>query len=96
MSSRFALIGASVRKAKARPDAIDSVKLISAIPTAAGNNCVIKARSGSVSDGNPFGTNPTIETHWGSSPSSEAATIPPPTATRGAGECGQRSRHRNQ
>ena len=37
--------------ANARPAAIVSVKLISAIPSAPGTNCSISARSGSVSDG---------------------------------------------
>ena len=43
-SSRFALIGGSSGRAKARPAAIVSVKLISAIPSAPGTSCSISAR----------------------------------------------------
>ena len=61
-SSRFASIGGSPGRAKARPAAIVSVKLISAMPSAPGTSCWTSARSGSVSDGNPCGMRPTVET----------------------------------
>ena len=89
ISSRFALIGGSSGRAKARPAAIVSVKLISAIPSAPGTSCSISARSGSVSDGNPCGIRPTVETPSACRPKNHDAAMPPPTATSGAGECGQ-------
>ena len=88
-SSRFALTGGSSGRAKARPAAIDSVKLIKAMPSAPGPSSPTSAGSGSVSDGKPRGISPTIETPIFSSPRNQAAAIPPPTATSGAGECGQ-------
>ena len=87
-SSRFALIGGSPGRAKARPAAIVSVKLISAIPSAPGDNCAISARSGSVRDGNPCGIRPTVETPSAFRPKNHDAAMPPPTATNGAGEWG--------
>ena len=89
-SSRLALIGGSSGRAKARPAAIVSVKLISAIPSAPGTNCSISARSGSVSDGKPCGIRPTVETPSACSPKNHDAAMAPPTATSGAGECGHR------
>jgi hypothetical protein len=89
ISSRLASMGGSSGQAKALPAAIDSVKLISAMPSAPGTNCSISARSGIVSDGNPWGIKPTVETPSACSPKSHAAAIPPPTATNGAGECGK-------
>ena len=62
ISSRLALIGGSAGPAKARPAAIDSVKLISAMPSAPGTSASTSARSGSVSDGSPCGIRPTVET----------------------------------
>ena len=90
INSRFASIGGSPGRAKARPAAIVSVKLISAIPSAPGTNCSISARSGIVSDGNPCGMRPTVETPSACRPKNHAAAMPPPTATSGAGECGHR------
>ena len=46
--------------------------------------------SGSVSDGSPCGMRPTVDTPKAGRPSSQTAAMPPPTATSGAGECGQR------
>lgn len=90
ISSRLASITGSSRPAKARPAAIVSVKLISAMPSAPGRSCSTSARSGSVSEGRPCGITPTVETPRPSRPSSHAAAMPPPTATSGAGECGHR------
>ena len=89
ISSRLASIGGSPGPAKARPAAIVSVKLISAMPSAPGSNCSISARSGSVSDGKPCGIRPTVETPRACRPKNHAAAMPPPTATSGAGECGK-------
>ena len=61
-SSRFACGVGSPLSANARPAAIVSVKLISAMPRAAGQSCAISARFGSVSDGSPVGTWPTVAT----------------------------------
>ena len=90
INSRFASMGGSPGRAKARPAAIVSVKLISAIPSAPGTNCSINAGSGIVSDGNPCGIRPTVETPSACRPKNHAAAMPPPTATSGAGECGHR------
>ena len=90
ISSRFASIGGSPGRAKARPAAIVSVKLISAIPSAPGANCWISERSGNVSAGKPCGIRPTVETPSACRPKNHDAAMAPPTATRGAGECGQR------
>ena len=87
-SSRLALIGGSAGRANARPAAIVSVKLINAMPSAPGTNCSTSDRSGSVSAGNPCGIRPTVDTPSAFSPNSHDAAMPPPTATRGAGECG--------
>ena len=75
-------------RAKARPAAIDSVKLIKAIPSAPGSSRSTSAGSGRVSDGKPAGIRPTIETPIFSSPRNQAAAMPPATATSGAGERG--------
>ena len=58
------------------------------MPSAPGTNCSISERSGSVSDGNPCGISPTVETPSAFSPKNHDAAMPPPTATSGAGECG--------
>ena len=89
-SSRFASIGGSPWTAKARPAAIVSVKLMSAIPIAPGTSCSTSPGSGSVTDGSPRGIRPTSDTPPDCSPKYHAAAMPPPTATSGAGECGQR------
>ena len=68
-----------------------SVKLISAMPSAAGRKFARSSdRSGSVIDGRPCGIGPTSETPIAFSPKNHAAAIPPATATSGAGECGHR------
>lgn len=89
-TSRLASMGASPRSWKARPAAMLSVKLISAMPSAPGSNCSISAGSGRVSDGKPCGISPTVATPRAGRPSSQAAAMPPPTAISGAGECGHR------
>jgi len=61
-SSRLALGVGSSLSANARPAAIVSVKLINATPRAAGQRLATNAGSGSVSDGNPVGTWPTVAT----------------------------------
>ncbi len=81
-------MGGSPGREKARPAAIVSVKLISAIPSAPGANCATSERSGRVSDGNPGGIRPTVETPNPASPKNQDAAMPPPTATNGAGEWG--------
>ena len=88
-SSRFASIGGSPGRVKARPAAIVSVKLMSAIPRAPGASSAISPRSGSVSGGKPRGIRPTTETPSACRPKNHDAAIAPPTATRGAGECGR-------
>ena len=60
------------------------------MPIAPGASCSTRDRSGSVSDGNPCGINPTVETPRGLRPKYHDAAMLPPTATSGAGECGQR------
>ncbi len=90
ISSRFGSTAGSSGRAKARAAAIDSVKLISAIPTAPGTRTCTSARSGSVSEGKPCGIKPTVDTPSAFRPSSQDAAMPPPTATKGAGECGHR------
>ena len=66
------------------------MKLISAIPSAPGSNCTINAGSGNVSDGNPFGMSPTVETPSACRPKNHAAAIPAPSAMSGAGARGQK------
>ena len=87
-SSRLALIGGSEGFANARPAAIDSVKLISAMPKAPGARAAIRPGSGSVNAGRPCGIRPTMPTPCACRPSSHDAAMPPATATSGAGECG--------
>jgi len=89
-SSRLASTGGSPGAANARPAAIVSVKLISAIPAAAGNSCKASDRSGNVTEPIPCGMWPTIETPSASRPSAHAAAIPRPTAASGAGDRGHR------
>ena len=91
-SSRFASIGVSSPRANARPAAIVSVKLISAMPSAPGASCAASARSGRVGFGRPCGMRPTVDTPTACSPSNHDAAMLAPTAISGAGECGfQRS-----
>ena len=88
-SSRFASTGGSPGWAKARAEAIDSVKLISAIPAAAGASWMMSERSGSVIDGSPWGILPMVETPSAARPKNHDAAMPRPTATSGAGAFGQ-------
>jgi hypothetical protein len=76
--------------AKARPAAIDSVKLMSAMPTAAGHNPAITSSRGQASEGRPRGTPPTTSTPAACSPSTAEVAIEAPTASRGAGDFGSR------
>ena len=87
-SSRLGSGKGSSRSANARAAAIDSVKLISAMPTAGGHRAWTSARSGHVTEGSPVGTAPTVATPCaGRSSSAEAATAAA-TATSGAGTRG--------
>ena len=92
-SSRFASIGGSDERANARPAAMLSVKLMSAIPRAPGTSRPIRERSGIVSGGKPACITPTVETPRACRPKYHDAAMAPATATSGAGECG-RSRSR--
>ena len=78
----------SPRRWKARPAAMDSVKLIRAMPAAAGHNGNSSERSGSVNSGKPAGIAPTTLTPASASPSSSDAAIAPATTTSGAGARG--------
>ena len=89
-SSRLALIGGSDDVAKARPAAMVSVKLISAMPSAPGTRLAISPGSGSVTAGRPCGIRPTMPTPCACRPSNHDAAMPPATATSGAGECGHK------
>ncbi len=86
INSRLALMGGSSLLENALAAAIDSVKLIKAIPSAPGTNCPIILKSGSVSAGKPCGISPTIDTPCSCRPKNQEAAMPPPTATKGAGE----------
>ena len=61
-SSRFGFSGGSSLRINARPAAMVSVKLISAMPMAAGQSWTTNWGSGRISDGNPVGTWPTVLT----------------------------------
>ena len=61
-NSRFGCGMGSPDRANARPAATVSVKLMSAMPSAAGHNPATSARSGMVGDGRPVGTWPTVLT----------------------------------
>ncbi|MNG20153.1 hypothetical protein D3C84_1043800 [compost metagenome] len=74
--------------AKARAAAMVSVKLISAMPVAAGQSSSTSCRSGSVSAGNPVGTVPTAAIPKRSRPNKPMPAIPTPTAISGAGTRG--------
>ena len=76
--------------ANARPAAIDSVKLISAMPTAAGHICRTISSCGQVNDGRPRGTSPTIATPAACSPSNAETTMAAATASSGAGALGRK------
>ena len=91
INSRFGTGSGSSCLAKARPTAIDSVKDISAIPSAPGHRIFRSARSGSTRTGNP-GRNRTgqRDTSLLSAPEIPRAAIPKTTATRGAGACGRK------
>ena len=65
-----------------------SVKLISAMPSAAGHSISSRLRSGLENAGSPPGTVPTTLTPAASSPSSDEAAIAPPMAITGAGARG--------
>jgi hypothetical protein len=82
-------IGGSAEAAKARPAAIVSVKLISAMPSAPGTSCQTRPASGIVSDGKPCGISPTIDTPFDCRLKIHDAAMAPPTATSGAGARGQ-------
>ena len=88
-SSRLALIGGSTGCAKARPAAIVSVKLISAMPSAPGSSCSTSAGRAASATAGPAGSGRRCETPCACRPRSQDAAMPPPTATSGAGECGQ-------
>ena len=73
----------------ARPAAIVSVKLISAMPSAAAQSVASSERSGIVSDGKPVGTLPTISTPCDvQAEQRHAPRSPTPTAISGAGSFG--------
>ncbi|MDT4854920.1 hypothetical protein FQZ97_892480 [compost metagenome] len=87
-SSRLGCGVGSSLWAKARPAAIVSVKLISAMPMAAGQSWTSSCQSGSVTAGSPVGTTPTVATPKRSRPNRLMAPIPIATATSGAGARG--------
>src|SRR6516165_3759427 len=87
-NSRLGRGGGSWSATNARPAAIVSVKLISAIPSADGQRCSNSEKSGIVNDGKPSGIRPTPCTPWAPSPRNAKAAIPAPTAISGAGPRG--------
>jgi hypothetical protein len=89
-SSRLGRSGGSPRAANARAAAIDSVKLMSAHPSAPGQSSSTSERSGSTSDGHPRGIVPTVSTPRASRPSNAIAATPTATATSGAGSFGRK------
>ncbi|MNR30580.1 hypothetical protein D3C85_1480460 [compost metagenome] len=89
-SSRFGLISGSPSPTKARPAAMVSVKLISAIPAAPGSSCSTSSRSGIVRLGRPVGMAPTMATPASFKPQPHTSAMPMPTPSKGAGECGKR------
>ena len=88
-SSRFARGSGSSLAWKARPTAIVSVKLISAMPHAPGHICRASDSSGRVRCGNPLGTAPTRSIPRLCQPSSAAPAIAAATAISGAGQRGR-------
>ncbi|MNE33712.1 hypothetical protein D3C80_1273990 [compost metagenome] len=89
-SSRFGLISGSPLPTKARPAAMVSVKLISAMPAAPGNSCNTRVRSGIVRAGRPVGMLPTMATPASFRPNPHTRAMPMPTPSKGAGEWGKR------
>ena len=89
-SSRFGLISGSSLPTKARPAAMVSVKLISAIPAAPGSNCMTRVGSGIVRPGSPVGMAPTMATPVSFRFQPHTRAMPIPTPSRGAGEWGKR------
>ena len=89
-SSRLALGGGSSVRAKARPAATVSVKLIRAMPMAPDQRASDIEKSGSVSEEKPFGMWPTTSTPRAFSPSRPAPAMPAATATSGAGTRGKK------
>src|SRR6185436_10376076 len=87
-NSMLGFNGGSSERAKARPTAIVSVKLMSAIPSAPGHMACANDRSGSLNDGNPDGTAPTTETPLLCRLHTPAATMAAPSTIRGAGHLG--------
>ena len=88
ISSRLALIGGSPARANARPAAIVSVKLISAMPSAPGTSCADQREVGQRDRREALRNQADVETPSASRPKNHDAAMPPPTATSGAGECG--------
>ena len=89
-SSRLARGAGSSLRAKARPAATVSVKLISAMPRAPAQRPPARETSGSTTDGKPVGMWPTSSTPRAFRPSSDAPPIPAATATSGAGNRGKK------
>ena len=76
--------------AKARPAAIVSVKLISAMPRAPGQSCATSEKSGKVKDGRPRGISPTVSTPWACNPNRRTLAIAMATTISGAGARGKK------
>jgi len=89
-NSRFAFVAGSSARAKARPAAIVSVKLINAIATAPSQSCLTREVSGKVKEGRPRGMCPTSSTPRVCSPRKADPAIPTATATSGAGAWGKK------
>ncbi len=87
-SSRLGFGVGSPGATKARPTAAVSVKLMTAMPRAAGHSAAASETSGHCSPGRPRGICPTVSTPAAPSPSRAIAAMPAPTATRGAGRRG--------
>ena len=89
-SSRLAWGRGSPFSAKARPAAMLSVKLISAMPSAPGQSSRASDRSGITSCGSPAGIGPTMATPAASRPSHAETAMATPTAMSGAGDFGRK------
>ncbi|MNF75444.1 hypothetical protein D3C84_575080 [compost metagenome] len=87
-SSRFGCGAGSSLRAKARPAAMVSVKLISAIPIAEDHRVSTIDQTGRVGAGNPIGTTPTADTPKRSRPNRLMPMMPSATAIKGAGSRG--------
>jgi hypothetical protein len=88
-NSPLARSGGSSVRAKARPTAMVSVKLMSAMPSAPGHMAWASERSGKRNDGRPDGTAPTTDTPLLCSAHAAVAPMAAPSTINGAGSFGR-------